>query len=778
MIIMKFFRSTLFFILAVAMLPPSFATESLDTGLDLSDEPLPPEQAFSLSTSVVAPDLIRLEWIITPGYYLYKDKFKFSSETTDIGLGKAVLPQGKVKEDEFFGKVETYRDKVGINIPLSRLGDSQTLDLKVVSQGCADIGICYPPQTQTVSLKMMPMPVSNKVAGDDSANESPFSALKRLGNSLGLNDDEEEEFLSADQVFVFSADVENPNAIMARWEIKDGYYLYRDKFAFELEDANGNRIGQIQMPPGKKKHDENFGDMIVYVHGVEIPIQIIRTALQAGDVTLIAKYQGCAERGFCYPPQKQAMPLSLPKATAQTVALTTISDSNNNSNSFLATSSSEPVSEQDQIANTLASGSVILTILSFFGFGLLLALTPCVFPMIPILSSIIVGQGDSITTRKAFLMSLVYVLAMAVTYTVAGVFAGLSGENLQALFQTPWILYSFAGVFVLLSFSMFGFYELQMPSSIQSKLTQISNNQQGGTLIGVAIMGFLSALIVGPCVAAPLAGALIYIGQTGDPWLGGTALFALSMGMGAPLLAIGVSAGKFLPKAGTWMDTVKAVFGVLMLAVAIWMLERVVSSEVTMLLWATLLIVSAIYMGVLEQIKETAAGWSRLWKGLGAVAIIYGAIIIIGFANGGKDVFQPLAGFSGGGGTVAHQELVFKRFKGNEQLDQAVRSAQQAGKITMVDFYADWCISCKEMEKYTFSNPEVQALLKDVVLLQADVTLNDAEDKALLKRFGLQGPPSILFFDKSGKERRGHRLVGFLSAEKFSAHVREVKGET
>ena len=434
------------------------------------------------------------------------------------------------------------------------------------------------------------------------------------------------------------------------------------------------------------------------------------------------------------------------------------------------------ISEQDQIAASLASGNTLLTILTFFGFGLLLAFTPCVFPMIPILSSIIVGQGEKITTRKAFAMSLTYVLAMALTYTVAGVIAGWFGENLQAAFQNPWILGSFAAVFIALSLSMFGFYELQMPSALQSRLTEISNRQQGGTLLGVAVMGFLSALIVGPCVAAPLAGALIYIGQTGDAVLGGAALFALSLGMGAPLIAIGTSAGKLLPRAGGWMDAIKAVFGVLLLAVAIWMLERVVPPAVTMLLWGLLLIISAIYMKALDPLAPECSGWQKLWKGLGVVLLVIGSLQLIGAAAGGRDYLQPLKGLQlgmGGGVAGSEQHVTFKRIKTVADLERELADASNQGKMVMLDFYADWCIYCKDYEKYVFTDPRVQAELNKLVLLQADVTANDDEDKALLKHVKVTAPPAILFFDKQSSEMRGYRIVGLMNADEFLAHVNQ-----
>jgi thiol:disulfide interchange protein DsbD len=347
------------------------------------------------------------------------------------------------------------------------------------------------------------------------------------------------------------------------------------------------------------------------------------------------------------------------------------------------------------------------------------------------------------------------------------------GQNLQAAFQNPWILGTFAGVFVLLSLSMFGFYELQVPSRLQSRLTELSNRQEGGTLIGVAIMGFLSALIVGPCVAPPLAGALIYIGQTGDAVLGGLALFALSMGMGLPLIAIGTSAGKLLPRAGSWMDAIKAVFGVLLLAVAIVLLERIVPAAVAMLLWGSLLVVSAVYMGALRDLPVEASGWSRLWKGLGLVLLIYGALMLVGAAAGGKDTVQPLRGLGLGGGASAESaHLQFQRIKSSADLDRELAAAAERGQPTMLDFYADWCVSCKGMERYTFSDPAVIAALDGVLLLQADVTANDDQDQALLQgRFGLPGPPAIMFFNTAGEELKPYRVVGFKPAQEFADHV-------
>lgn len=721
------------------------------------------DKAFAFSASMIDADTLRVQWDIAPTYYMYRKKIRFSTQTPGVTLGTPILPPGKVKQDEFFGRIEIYRKQVVAEVPVVRKDPGiSRFELTAISQGCTDLGVCYPPHTQKASLTL-PTQKAKPL--------SALFALDQLSNSLGLGaTDNEMLVLEPDQAFKFIVDVEDPNTLVASWQIAEGHYLYRNKFKFSLQDSAGVKLGKVILPPGESKTDEFFGTIQVFHNYAEARIPLIRSQLEATQISLVSTYQGCSEiTGICYPPIKKLTPMDLPasKVSAKTItpAVTTISTTSQ-------ATPQPPLSEQDTIAASLASGSALLTIATFFGFGLLLAFTPCVFPMIPILSSIIVGQGENLTTRRAFVMSLTYVLAMAVTYTIAGIMAGMFGENLQAAFQNPWILGSFAGVFVLLSLSMFGFYDLQLPSALQSKLADVSNRQRGGSLVGVAIMGFLSALIVGPCVAAPLAGALIYIGQTGDAVLGGVALFALSMGMGAPLIAIGTSAGKLLPKAGGWMGAVKSVFGVMLLAVAIWMLERILPVAVTMLLWAVLLIISGIYLKALEPLGIKSSGWARLWKGIGLILILYGALLMVGAATGGKDLLQPLKGLAlGGGGAATVEHLPFKRIKSIADLEREVATANARNQTVMLDFYADWCIACKELEKYTFSDPNVRQALANVVLLQADVTANDDVDKALLKHFKLIGPPTIMFFGLDGKERYNYRVVGFMNAEQFHQHL-------
>ena len=601
------------------------------------------------------------------------------------------------------------------------------------------------------------------------ATEDPFSSIGSLGDDLGLDGASEDDILEPDQAFKLSTHSEN-GLLIAEWEIADGHYMYRDKTKIIPAKDNTVSVGSIQLAPGELKKDEYFGEIYVYHDQAKAKLPIVNNN-GVDSASFKVKYQGCSEiSGICYPPITKTITFDtslIASANATTEAAQTTASP--------AADHVDFTSEQDQIANLLKDGSVWVSLLTLFGIGLLLAFTPCVFPMIPILSSIIIGQGEKVSTGRSFSLSLAYVLGMASINTAAGVAAALTGESLAVMLQTPWILASFAGVFVLLSLAMFGFYELQMPGFIQNRLTAVSNNQKSGSLTGAGIMGLLSAVIVGPCVAAPMFGILLFISQTGDPYFGGLALFSLSLGMGAPLIAIGTSAGKLLPKAGAWMDVVKAVFGVSLLAVAIWMLKSIVSEQVILLLSATLLIVSAIYMGALEGLKAEATGWTRFWKGIGLVILIYGVMLMLGAASGSGSFSTPLKGSissSHSGNAVQETHLQFKNIKGLDGLNKALAEAKANNKAVMLDFYADWCTSCKEMETLTFSDPKVQAALKDVVLLQADVTPNDDKDKELYKHFGIIGPPAIIFYDANGAEKRNYRVIGYMPAEKFTAHVK------
>ncbi|HSD40624.1 MAG TPA: protein-disulfide reductase DsbD [Burkholderiales bacterium] len=567
---------------------------------------LEPEKAFRLSARAVDRETIEVRFDIARGYYMYRDKFAFAAEPTGVKLGPAVFPKGEIKKDEFFGVMETYRKQVAVMLPVQ--ADAEKLKLAVTSQGCADIGVCYPPQTQTVEVQLAAL------SSGDAAPPPPLASGAQFGGR------------------------------------------------------------EVRGTPGI-------------------------------------------------------------------------------------------VSDETRFQDALQSGNFLLMLAVFFGAGILLAFTPCVLPMIPILSGIIVGEGRAIAKAHAFALSLSYVLGMALTYTVIGILAALSGTLLSAALQNPWVLGAFAAVFVALAASMFGFYDLQLPAVFHSRVAAASQRLKGGEIAGVALMGVLSAAIVSPCVAAPLAGALLYISQTRDVVLGGAALFSLALGMGVPLIAVGVTEGALLPRSGHWMKAVKKFFGFMLLGLAIWIVAPVIPVAVYMLAWAALLIIGAMYLHALDPLPEGASGYARFWKGVGVIALLAGAALVVGVLSGSRDVLQPLAGLRVAESSAAPAEAPrFERVGTVAELDARLKTVSQT---VMLDFYADWCVSCKEMERFTFSDPKVQAALAQMVLLQVDVTKNTQEDQALLKRYRLFGPPGIIFFDRSGREIPGLRVIGFQPADKF-----------
>lgn len=577
--------------------------------------------------------------------------------------------------------------------------------------------------------------------------------------------------LPPDQAFGLDVSVRDESTLLASFKVTPGYYLYRDKVRFSITGdpakIAGVSIVNVSLPQGEMKSDPNFGEMRVLHQSFQAVITLERSDSTVRNITMAASYQGCKENDLCYAPIDKQFDIALPA-----VRSATIGESKVQSFPQVQQGSEIPVqSESTMLSNLLKNGGFWLIVTFFFGAGLLLAFTPCMLPMIPILSGMIVGHSSHPTKMHGFLLSLAYVFGMALTYAAIGVAAGLSGTLLSSALQTPWALGSFAVVFVLLSLSMFGLYELQLPAVLQSRLANTSNRLHGGHLSGVFVMGALSALIVSPCVAAPMAAALLYIGQTHDAVMGGAALFALAMGMGLPLLVIGASAGALLPKAGAWMEAVKSFFGVLMLAMAIWIISTLIPLSVQMLLWGALLVFSAIYMRALDPLSNHASGWERLWKGVGILALFLGSAYLIGALSGARDILYPLAGLGNGQATAA-PALHFERVKNVAELD--ARISQASGKVVMLDFYADWCISCKEMERYTFADAKVQAKLRNTVLLQIDVTANNGEDKELLKRFGLFGPPAILFFNEHGNEQGGQRITGYQDAGQFLQSLKYV----
>jgi len=565
--------------------------------------------------------------------------------------------------------------------------------------------------------------------------------------------------LDPDKAFQFSVRALDASTIEVRYAIADGYYLYRDRFRFAAEPA-AIKLGTPQFPKGIAHEDQFFGKQETYRKEVRIRLPV--ESGNAGRVKLTVTSQGCADSGVCYVPFDQSAEVVLASAGGASRPFSDLLK-DDAPVSRPAASAAPLANDEARFTQMLESGSLWLTLAAFFGAGLLLTFTPCVLPMVPILSGIIVGEGQAVTRARALSLSLAYVAGMAVTYTAIGVGAALSGNLLSAALQNGWVLSAFALVFVALALSMFGLYDLALPSAVQARLHDTHSRLRGGQWGGVAVMGVLSAAIVSPCVAAPLAGALLYISQTRDAVLGGGALFAMALGMGLPLLVVGVSEGAFLPKSGPWMNAVKRFFGALLLAVAIWTVAPVVPVAVQMLRWGALLIGAGVFLHAVDPLPANAHGLARLGKALGILALLAGVAQLAGAFSGARDPLQPLSTLVGSQPASA-QPPRFERVKTLAELETRVRGA---GRPVMLDFYADWCVSCKEMERFTFSDPAVQERLGRMLVLQADVTRNDADDKALLKRFRLFGPPGTVFFDREGREIEGLRVIGYQPPEKF-----------
>ena len=605
------------------------------------------------------------------------------------------------------------------------------------------------------------------------------------------------EFLPVEQAFVLTTQLER-GVLVARWVIRDGYYLYRTRLSFAAEPAAALQLGEAQLPSGVHHSDEIFGDVEVYYHGVEARVPFTRSSAANGaSVSVKIKYQGCADAGLCYPPQTRQV--SIPPASSQVAAASAdvAADGSGTTSSasasavrpgaaavpgtvvpapaIAAATAAAPVAEESRLAGLLAHGSVWSALGLFFLAGIGLAFTPCVLPMVPILSSIIVGQGGGSSRTRAFALSLAYVLGMAVTYALLGTLVGLFGGrlNVQAAFQSPPVLLFSAALFVVLALAMFGCYELQLPSRWLNRLNAVSQRQQGGRLGGVALMGALSALVVSPCVSAPLVGALIYLSSTGDALLGGGALLALGLGMGLPLLIVGVGGAQLLPRAGAWMDNVKAVFGVLLLGVAIWLIERIVPGAITLVLWGALCIGVGIYLGALD-FSGQRSGIAKATQTVGVLGIVWGVVLTVGAASGATDPLRPLQTLNRSASiaaTVDGAQQHFNAVVGLAGLQAQLAAAGRSGEPVLLDLYADWCIACKLMERDVFPDGKVMAALGKFRLLRADVTANSDEDKALLANFGLFGPPSLLFFDRHGVERRDFRIQGEKDAPALASHL-------
>jgi thiol:disulfide interchange protein DsbD len=582
---------------------------------------------------------------------------------------------------------------------------------------------------------------------------APKGGINALLDSVKPSGD---DFLPPDRAFRFDALPDGTDRVRLNWEIADGYYLYRARIKIVTPSPRA-QLGTPQMPQGQIKTDEYFGRQEVYHHELVATVPVLRSSGGAFELPLQVTYQGCADAGLCYPPITKSVTVNLSAGASSSGAGSTAPLAPG------ATPGAGGGAEQDRFA-ALIRGDPLIMLGAFFLAGLGLSLTPCVLPMVPILSGILAGAGRNHSSGRAFGLSAAYVLGMALTYTAAGIAAAAAGRQVQAVFQQWWVITLFAAVFVALGVSMLGLFTLQMPVAIQTRIANISNRQSAGSFGGVAVMGALSALIVTTCVAPALVGALLVISQTGQIARGGAALFAMSIGMGTPLLVVGASAGRLLPRAGPWMDLVKKLFGVMMLAVAAWMLARVVPERVALSLWALPALILAWLLW-----SQTRGPSAAIWtlRAAGVIAGLYGVALTAGSALGGTDPLAPIPAFA----AKAH-ELPFRSIKSLADLDREVAQAKLQGRGVLVDFSADWCTSCKEMERYTFTDPEVQAALSAAVLLRADVTQNNADDQALLKRFGIFGPPTLAFYGADGQERTQFRVVGYMKAQAFAARTR------
>lgn len=557
--------------------------------------------------------------------------------------------------------------------------------------------------------------------------------------SAGLSQD----FLEPNEAFKPTF-TKNEDSINLKLDLGHDIYLYDDKLKiFITKPEKIELTKEINIPKAVA-----YEEFVVHFNNLDltIPFSLLKSKVDSTEYEIEVKFQGCSKLGLCYAPMSEKYLLTFDnniskiqnKEEEQKVERTTLN-------------------ETDSIANSLKDENLFLVLATFFGFGLLLSLTPCVFPMIPILSSIIVGASKSevMSAKKGFFLSLIYVLSMSVAYTIAGVIAGVFGANLQVALQNPYVLVVFALIFVALAFSMFGYFEIKLPQSIQTKLNKTTDGKEKQGIIGVAIMGFLSALIVGPCVAPPLAGALVYIGQTGNAILGGMALFVMSLGMGVPLLLIGLGAGRFMPKPGGWMESITKIFGIIMLGVAIWLLDRVLSPSIIMSLWALLLLATAIYLKTQSNMFAELAS---------SVLFILGVVLLVGLISGSTNPLKPLEKLTASTTVIKEDKLIFHKIKNISELELAIKNSN---KPVMLDFWASWCVACKELEEITFKDEEVMKKLQNFTLLTADVTLNNDEDKALQKMFGVVGPPALIFWDKDKKEVNSSKIVGYKNPKEF-----------
>ncbi|WP_041246978.1 protein-disulfide reductase DsbD [Brumicola nitratireducens] len=717
------------------------------------------DQAFQMDFEQSGNQLI-VKWDVAEGYYLYKKQF--SIEADGALLGEPIYPEASEIEDEYFGLSEVFKQDIEVVYPIIK-ADADAV-IKVRFQGCAEAGLCYPPKQNDIYLTAVAM--NNPIQEGESNPFDDASKINKSDSKDSLQDlfDEQPTFVKVEEAFGFSFE-QVDGKLIVNWDIEDGYYLYKKQFKTVI---NNGELSEPVYPAATQIEDEFFGISDVFFEDMTVEYQIV-WAKQDAAVKL--RFQGCATAGLCYPPTTKVIYLNAVGEPVLTAA---------NANGSSADNNSAPQSEQFQLADRLLSNdSFLITLGLFVLLGLGLAFTPCVFPMYPILSSIIVGAGkNKLTTSRAFFLSFVYVQGMAITYSLLGLVVASAGVQFQAALQSPTILIIFIILFVALAIAMFGGYEIQLPSKWQEKLNGVSNSQKAGNPIGVFIMGVISGLVASPCTTAPLTAILLVIAQSGDLTLGFTALYALSIGMGIPLILFGMTGGKLLPKAGQWMNVVKASFGFMMLSVAILFVERFIIADWTMLLWVALGLALFSYWFVVNLDSKTT-----FLKGVRTLVIMVGLVLSI-IAGMNSTAKLGLHSFSLLGSTAQVQSSQydintkghpeFMVVKNLEDLYGKVAAASADGKSVMVDLYADWCVACKEFESRTFPDPQVIKALENTVWMQIDLTDNTPEGLEFQEQFNITGLPTILFFDKNGYELPRGRVTGFMKAEPFAKHVEQL----
>ena len=713
--------------------------------LAFANEPLQPEVAFKFD-AVVEGNTIKATWTAADGYYMYKDKIRFEAKTEGTELGEPSFPKGKIKHgirpDGTEGDVETYMKSVTIDVPV-KASKGGAVTIIAHSQGCAEeLGICYPPQKREKTLTLAEVKAASGVQG-----------ISELSSQLGLDANTP---LPPEEAFKLNSRIEG-DKLLVTWTIANDYYMYREKFSVK-SDSPSITFGAPEIPKGKLKHgikpDGTEGEVEVYTKEVTISYPIIASKADVSKIKFFAEGQGCAETlGICYPPQKRAQSLNIDTALA--------------ANSKVA---------KESLWDTI--GRIALAFLA----GLGLTFTPCVLPMLPIISSIIAGQGENVTKARGGMLATVYVLGTAVIWTAAGYVAGATGEQLQAYTSHPYFLIPVAVVIFVLSLAMFGLFNLQMPSFLQSKAQESSTNLKGGTVAGVFMMGVLASVIAGACVSPILILNLGIALDTHDPILGAWIMFAMAMGMGVPIILVGIGAGWLLPKAGTWMDAVKYVFGVILIGLAIFILSKVDWMPV-LYLWAPFLIITGVYMGGTQPLADGVSGWKYLWKGTGLFLIAWGVFALLGAMQGNKDILAPVQ--LGQIGTTTskavasdeyHDDGTFNKVKTMARMEQLLTKAKTEGKPAIVDYYATWCTDCNLMENSVFSQPDVQSLLKGkFVLIKPDVSNQfDKETQPMKDRFKIFGPPALIFIDANGNERKDLSGIGKLTKEEFISRAKAV----